>query len=526
MRMPRPFVLAAHVAAALAVAFPTACRAQVTGEDCALAGRIAPLVAAGAADGRAWDVVTFATPGGPMIVSGRTCQQHYAPPEGGTAPGEGEIQARYRAALRRVGASIVLSDEHLTLARAAGGEWVRVTTQGSAADVTVVAPAPHRQVLTPPGPTDYAPLGHMPDYVADQPDRRAFDQRAFQVRDGDDTREVLVQGARTEIAYALREGAPQASDADVQENYRTALREAGAEILFTDERNTTARLDRAGQAIWIKLWSEEGAINLTVIEQAAHRPSLLPPSGNDDPRLGHMPGYVATAPEHHSLDDVIFTVQDGDDTRDVKVQGARTEITYTPRPGRLIASDLDIQLNYRAALAARGAQFLLMDSATTIARFGDSGRLMWVKIWSQETTIAVSLVEEKGFKVAVRPIPAETLRNTIETKGRAGLFLPFDFDRASLKPEAAPMLAEVARLLRAVPALRLLVENHTDNIGPRAHNIELAVGRAAAVRDAIAAEGVDPARIAIAGIGPDRPLTDNSTSEARARNRRTVLIRQ
>lgn len=516
------FVISAVLAA------PAVGRAQaVTPVDCAPAGRLAAYTAEGPADGRAWDIVTFATPTGPLTVTGRTCTQHYAPKEGTAPLGDREIQARYRAALERTGATIVLADERLTLARAAGtGDWVRIVSQSNAIDVTVVTPGPHRQALTPPGANDFAPLGHMPDYVSDPPDRRAFDQRGFQVRDGDETREVVIQGARTDIVYTLREGGRPASDPDIHENYRNALRAAGGEIVFTDQRNTTARIDRPGQQVWVKVWSEETAINLTVVEQASHRVTLLPPSGHDDRRLGRMPGYAADPPERHSLDDVIFTVQDGDETRDVKVQGARTEITYAPKPGRVIASDLDIQLNYRAALARLGAQVLFTDSATTIARFGDSGRLVWVKIWSQETAIAISIVEEKAFKSAVRPTPAETLRSALEGRGRAGLFLPFDFDRPTLKPEAAPMLAEVARLLREWPSLRLLVENHTDNIGPRPRNLELAAARAAAVREALAAAGADVARVAIVGIGPDRPITDNATSEARARNRRTVLIRQ
>ncbi len=511
------------------LALPSVCRAQVAPPgDCAPAGRLSGYVAKAPADGRAWDVVTFATPTGPLTVSGRTCMQHYTVSDGTAPASDGAIQSRYRLALRRAGGDIILAEDRLTLARLPGavGALVRITSLGNAIDVTVVEPVPRRQVLTAPNTTDYAPLGHMPDYAADPPDRRAFDQRSFQVRDGDETREVVVQGARTEIAYALREGGRLASDADIQENYRAALREAGAEILFSDERNTTARLDRAGHAIWLKVWSEETAINITVIEQAAHVPSLLPPSGHDDRRLGHMPGYAADPPERHSLDEVIFTLQDGEESREVKVQGARTELSYAPRPGQLVASDLDIQLNYRAALARLGAQVLFMDSATTVARFGDAGRLVWVKIWSQETMIAVSIVEEKAFKAAIRPTTAEALKTALETRGRVGLFLPFDFDRPSLKPEAAPVLAEVTRLLREAPGLRILVENHTDNIGPRARNIELAAGRAAAVRDALSSAGIDPIRIAIAGIGPDRPLTDNGTSEARARNRRTVLVRQ
>ena len=74
--------------------------------------------------------------------------------------------------------------------------------------------------------------------------------------------------------------------------------------------------------------------------------------------------------------------------------------------------------------------------------------------------------------------------------------------------------------------VRLMIENHTDDVGPRARNRALSAARAGRVREALVAAGVDPARLLAVGIGPDRPVTDNATSEARARNRRTVLIKE
>ncbi len=509
----------------VALCAPLAARAA---DQCSPLGHLAAYEAA-APDMRAWDVVRLALDSGPTSVAGRTCTQHYTLVESGTAAREPTIHAFYRTALARLGAEILLTEDHLTVARQRQGgreTWWRVGTQDAATDVTMIEVMPHPQTLLPPTERDYAPLGHMPDYVAAPPDSRAFDQRVFQVRESDETHDVTVQGARIEVDYALRDGGAQASDADIQENYRTALAALGAEVLFTDERNTTARLMRDGQPIWIKVWSEEAAINITVIEQGPHRPAMMPPRGNDYAPLGHMPGYVADAPERHTVDEVIFPLQDGDDTREVKVQGARTDLTYAPRAGVMPASDLDIQLNYRAAFADLAAQILFTDATTTVARYAAGGSLVWVKVWSQETTISLSIVQEKAFKNAVRPTPAETLRTTLDSRGRIALFLPFDFDRATLKPEAMPMLAEVARLLRETPRLSLLIENHTDNIGPRARNLALTSARAASVVRALTAAGVDPARLATAGIGAERPVTDNSTSEARARNRRTVLIRQ
>ncbi len=499
--------------------------AAMAAEDCAPVHAIAGYQATEAAEQRAWDAATFPLPDGGMTIGGERCAQHYAPLPGGPVAGDYEIQSGYRDALRVDGAEILLAEDRQTVARLRqdGAEtWVRIVNQDGVIDVVVVRRSPHRQVLMPPAERDYAPLGHMPDYVAAAPEWRDFDQRVFQLRDGEET----VQGRRLEVDYVLREGAPAVSDRDIQENYRVALLAAGAEILFADVRNTTARLDRGGRKVWIKIWSEESAINLTVIEEGEHKRTLVPSAGRDYPRLGRMPGYTVDTVERKTLDDVIFMVQDGDEVREVKVQGARTELGYVPRAGGMPASDLDIQLNYRAALADLGGQILFTDAATTVARFAEDGALVWVKIWSEETAIALSIVQERAFKSAVKPVPAETLRAALEGRGRLGLFLPFVFDRPTLRADSAPVLAEVVRLMAQTPGLRLLIENHTDNVGPRARNIALAAARAERVREALLAGGVDPARLRAVGIGPDRPVTDNGTSEARARNRRTVLIRE
>ena len=496
-----------------------------------------PATYAADAETRGWEAVLLAPPAGPDIVAGaiagpivgpiagQVCRQHYSLLPGGDPTGAPQILASYRDALRDDGAEILRAEPALVLARTRTGErslWVQITSNDGALDVTVVEQTPHLQVLTLPGDLDYPLLGHMPDYTAAQPEWRDFDQRTFQTRDGEET----IRGRRFELDYALRDGATAASDADIHANYRTALLAAGSDILFADERNTTARFDRAGRKVWVKVWSEETAINVTVVEQAEHQPSLLAPRGRDDPFLGRMPGYAVQSVERNPLDDVIFPITDGDDVRDVRVQGARTEISYAPRDGVMPASDLDIQLNYRGALAALGGQILLADQATTVARFAAEGALVWVKLWSEETTINLSIVRERTFKSTVRVVPADALRTRLHERGRVALFLPFTFDRPNLRDDTGPAIAEVVKLLTDSPTLRLTIENHTDNIGAHDRNLALSTARANRVRDALTAAGIDPSRLHPIGLGPDRPVTDNTTSETRARNRRTVLVRE
>ena len=99
----------------------------------------------------------------------------------------------------------------------------------------------------------------------------------------------------------------------------------------------------------------------------------------------------------------------------------------------------------------------------------------------------------------------------------------FDFDKSQVRPDAAVILDEAARLLQEHAALRVRVEGHTDWTGPEAYNQGLSERRAVAVRDHLAAAGVEASRLSTVGRGESSPMASNETREGRALNRRVEL---
>ena len=93
-----------------------------------------------------------------------------------------------------------------------------------------------------------------------------------------------------------------------------------------------------------------------------------------------------------------------------------------------------------------------------------------------------------------------------------------------LLPGAQVKLNEVAEALKANKDRDITVEGHTDNQGTAQSNLELGQHRAESVRDYLVSRGVEPARIKAVGIGQARPVTDNTTAEGRANNRRVEII--
>lgn len=102
----------------------------------------------------------------------------------------------------------------------------------------------------------------------------------------------------------------------------------------------------------------------------------------------------------------------------------------------------------------------------------------------------------------------------------------FDSGRADLKERAKEVLAPIVVELKKLPN-DVLVEGHTDNVpihhGRYSTNWELSMARAYSVIRFLEQSGMAPKRLAGIGYGENRPVTENTTPEARAKNRRIEI---
>ncbi|MDR7194055.1 OmpA family protein [Luteimonas terrae] len=126
---------------------------------------------------------------------------------------------------------------------------------------------------------------------------------------------------------------------------------------------------------------------------------------------------------------------------------------------------------------------------------------------------------------APAPAPAPPAPITIDLNG-----VNFDFDRATLRPDAVAILNEAVEILQRYPELRVEVAGHTDSVGTDAYNQRLSERRAKAVYDHLASNGIMADRlVGPTGYGESRPIAPNTNAdgsdnpEGRARNRRTEL---
>lgn len=103
----------------------------------------------------------------------------------------------------------------------------------------------------------------------------------------------------------------------------------------------------------------------------------------------------------------------------------------------------------------------------------------------------------------------------------------FDTDSDRLKPESAAVVKSIARGLEKNPALKLLIEGHTDSTGNAGHNLDLSKRRAEAVKAVLVSQfNVDAGRLTTAGLGAGKPIDSNDTPTGRAQNRRVEFVKQ
>ena len=100
----------------------------------------------------------------------------------------------------------------------------------------------------------------------------------------------------------------------------------------------------------------------------------------------------------------------------------------------------------------------------------------------------------------------------------------FDFDKATLRPEAMAVLNDAAALLSKHERVVVEIAGHTDSKGSEEYNQGLSKRRADAVRDYLASKGVKASRLSAKGYGESRPIASNDTEEGRAENRRVEMI--
>jgi outer membrane protein OmpA-like peptidoglycan-associated protein len=168
------------------------------------------------------------------------------------------------------------------------------------------------------------------------------------------------------------------------------------------------------------------------------------------------------------------------------------------------------------ARSASGYFYFVSDIKNPIA-IEYSIRMSWEKALRTTRTVRVSAGRSEQA----------AMEQTLRTLRKLDVYgIHFDFDKATIRPAAKSLIADIAKTLKNNPAWTIRITGHTDAIGRPEYNLDLSSRRAEAVKQAIARNhGINPARISTAGAGSTKPKASNATLQGRAQNRRVELTR-
>ena len=244
----------------------------------------------------------------------------------------------------------------------------------------------------------------------------------------------------------------------------------------------------------------------------------------DSPLISRFPGSVISSCSDKPFDGYEFTVTVDKQNKSKRIEGKYLQLLYNwPRDN---ASKSQVVRNLNNALKSAGYTFDY-DSGD----YGDFTVHMG-KTWIMEEVSGggwykQTIVVEQGMTQEV-VANAAALSGGLSGNGHVivnGIL--FDTGKADVKPESAPALAEVAKLLKQNPALKVYVVGHTDNVGALAGNIDLSKRRAASVVQALTTQyGIAATRLQPYGDGPYAPIASNDSEDGRTLNRRVELVKQ
>jgi outer membrane protein OmpA-like peptidoglycan-associated protein len=232
------------------------------------------------------------------------------------------------------------------------------------------------------------------------------------------------------------------------------------------------------------------------------------------------------------------------------IEGKVFSISYALKEGATPPSALQVIRNFQNATKAAGGTVLgdfvtpfaaplsntmlkfMVDSpgGTSYNRYTNlkltkGNTEYWVNVAASDDYQDYNIVVVERQAMA-QDVNINELVDQLNKNGFITLYINFDTNSSTIKPESNKTLDDAASVLKAAPTLSVLVGGHTDNVGTPQANMKLSEERAKAVVAALVQRGIAAERLTAKGFGDTQPIADNRLEEGRAKNRRVELVKQ
>lgn len=274
----------------------------------------------------------------------------------------------------------------------------------------------------------------------------------------------------------------------------------------------------------------------------------------DHPLFNRMPNYYLSNCEELEFSSMKFPVGKPDPQNDNKlkeevIEGKIMVFSYLIKEDAKQASGLQIMRNFQTAAKQNGGvilgEYQGWCSATytsngdinsgnipigngctnwsTTFKFTKDDKEIWVYQQYSDGGYDLVIAEKEFMK---QDIQANEMFDKINSGEALTLYINFETGKSAIKSESQGIIDELFKMLSSNPALKIIVEGHTDNVGTAASNKTLSEQRASSIKTALVNKGISADRIKTIGYGQDKPIADNSTVDGKAKNRRVEIKKQ
>jgi len=137
--------------------------------------------------------------------------------------------------------------------------------------------------------------------------------------------------------------------------------------------------------------------------------------------------------------------------------------------------------------------------------------------------------QDASTRVTVNPMAKAV---TQSTESEADLFgrnvkdVFFDFNKADIRPDETSIAQSDAQFLVQHPEVTILIEGHCDDRGSEEYNLALGASRANSLKEMLARNGIDTARISATSLGKEKPFCTSEDEQCWQQNRRDHFVYQ
>ena len=164
------------------------------------------------------------------------------------------------------------------------------------------------------------------------------------------------------------------------------------------------------------------------------------------------------------------------------------------------------------------------------ARGNDSGKDIYAVIYAivdeNYTLITQDIIEVEAVETGM--VSADSISDDISAKGHIAIYdIHFDGDRATIRPESAEAIGNVAKFLKSNTDTKYFIVGHAAGVGDFDQGMQLSVDRATAVlNELVEKHGVNEGQLKAYGVGALCPIASNRTDEGIEKNRRVEIVEQ